>query len=58
MARTYTNGYQDKISFWSAELTKAITGESNYSIERCQGSYLYFKTKQIKLDHESSNSQS
>ena len=46
--RTYPNGYQDKVDFWSNELKKSLRGESKYTTERCQGSYLWFYIKQMK----------
>lgn len=46
--RTYSNGYQDKVDFWSNELKKSLRGESKYTTERCQGSYLWFYIKQMK----------
>jgi len=49
---TYTNGYQNKIQFWTDQLADAkVNNQSRYSVARCEESLSYFTAKQETLLH-------
>jgi len=48
MPREYTNGYQSKIEYWSAQLVEAVKSGQREGIERAKSKLDYFVTRQLE----------
>ena len=46
---TDINGYQNKIEFWTEQLTYSKAGDGRYSVARCEESLAHFTDKQETL---------